>query len=182
MQDRLEGIDRATLGFWRATNVLAWSALAIVVGVVIHQSWVHLVPRVTRGWLNGSFLFSLNERQNASQYTTWFVLPKYFAKAIGEVLIGFAIGGIVGAKVWKKQWLVAAGAALGYVLFTVVRLEYATRFLPLEQTAGGGQASIGVTTRGLGGTGWSGVVYDLVGIVAIVTAALWARHVARRHV
>ena len=95
-------------------------------------------------------------------------------------LIGFAIGGIVGAKVWKKQWLVAAVAALGYVLVATFFIEYTIRYLPIGPTAGGGEGGFGLKQHGLSGTGWPGVVYDLVGILAIVTAGLWARHVARK--
>src|SRR6059058_1814136 len=53
MQDRLEGLDRATLGFWRATNVVSWSGLAVAIAVIIHQSWIHLVPRIAANWFGG---------------------------------------------------------------------------------------------------------------------------------
>jgi hypothetical protein len=151
-------------------NVLAWSAVAVAVALVVHQAFVHAVVRYVR-W--NMFGFSLNERPDSFITTTWFELPRFIAKGVCDVIAGFAVGGIIGSKVWKHQPWVAAAAAAAYSLVVVFLLESWARLF--------GDSGPAVLQRGLGGSGWSAVLYDLVGIVAILTAALWARHIARRH-
>ena len=142
------------------------------------QRVIQQIPlRLHLNLFNGGLFFDLNARMDAAHWTFWWVLPRYFVRSIGALAIGFAIGGIVGSRVWKRQGLVASLAALATVVYTALFIGYAegvgtdVRF----STAAPGR-NHSLLASGIGG--W---MYEGVGLLAILSAALWARRVARRH-
>ena len=181
MDDRLETFDRATLGFWRTTNMVLWGALAAGVGVVLLQAFQRLLQQVlARLHLNlfgGGLFFDLNQRMDPARWTLWWVLPRYFVRSIGALLIGFVIGGIIGSRVWKRQGLVASVAALATIVYMALFIGYSYGIGEINRFSTGPPER----THSLLASGISGWLYEGVGLLAILTAALWARHVARRH-
>ena len=181
MDDHLETLDRATLGLWRTMNTALWGALAAVAGLLALEAFQRLIPTLLGrfGWspFGGGLGFNLNLRMDVSHWTFWFVLPRYFAKAIGAVIVGFIVGGIVGSRVWRRQTLVAALAALACMTYSAVFIEYAEG-AGLPNAFSFGPPAV---NHSLFASGLSGWIYDLVGLIAVLTATLWARHVARRH-
>lgn len=182
MDNRLETFDRATLGLWRTTNTVLWGVLAAGVGVVLLQAFQRVIQQILARlhWnlFSGGLFFDLNQRMDPAHWTFWWVLPRYFVRSIGALLIGFAIGGIVGSRVWKRQALVASLAALATVVYTALFIGYAEGIGVIDRrypTAPPGR------NHSLLAGGIAGWLYEGVGLLAILSAALWARHVARRH-
>lgn len=85
MDDRLGKLDRATLVFWRVSNVAGWFLAATA---------AHLVLRFAEAELGQRYGIFGSVRN-----------------AIAAVVVALAVGGIAGAKVWRRHEIVAGVAA-----------------------------------------------------------------------
>lgn len=84
MADDLSWLDRTTLGIWRLANASVWTLAAFLAAMVMHLSFVGLM------------------RHPAIDLYPH--VPYQFLASAGlSLLIGFAIGGIVGVRVWRWQ-------------------------------------------------------------------------------
>jgi len=177
MDNAYDPLDRATLATWRASNALGWGAVAVAIALVIHTVGDQLVRRV-----HIPNLFTINGRPvGFFTYTVWGILPQYVYRGFIALVVGVAIGWLVGRKVWRSQPAIAAAAASAYVLITVLVIESATRpILPFTVQRGGYSSASGeYTVHGLpsGVREWG---YSALGLVAVLVAPLVARFVAKR--
>jgi len=174
MEETLDPLDRATMATWRATNALAWGGLALAAALVLHTVGDELAKRVHR--FN---VFSLNGRP-WPEFGTWqFFAPSYGYKAFIAIVIGAAIGLIVGTKLLKAPAWVAAGIASVYALISWFALETSLHVIHASGEGADPTVGAGYSRHGLpsGGREWS---YSLVALFAVLVAPLVARFVAKR--
>jgi len=174
MEETLDPIDRATMVTWRASNLLAWGGVALAAALVLHTVGDELAKRVHR--VN---IFSLNGRPEP-EFGTWqFFAPSYGYKSFIAIVIGVAVGFIVGSKVLKASAWVAAGVASAYALITWIALESSLRVIHPSGEGAEPGFSVGVPRHGLpsGAREWS---YSLLALFAVAAAPLVARLVSKR--
>jgi hypothetical protein len=177
MDDAYDPLDRATLATWRASNALGWGAVALAIALVIHTMGDQLVRRV-----HIPNLFGINTRpQQFFAYTFWGILPQYLYRGFVAIVVGVAIGWLIGRKVWRSQPAISSAVAAAYVLITWLVIETSFRSIAQTTTPGGTAptASYSYPVHGLpsGVREWG---YSALGLIAIVVAPLVARFVAKR--
>jgi hypothetical protein len=158
MTDHLDRIDRATLVMWRLGNVMGWSLLSLAAALLIHLTTSRLLsdPLLSPGWdpLIGS---------DAP------LALRVLAQGFISALTGLAIGGIVGAKVWRRQKISAAIVAGCYV--TLASLPFAFGLsAPLWDAVPGA----------VWGKSLSSFASTLALLVSIPISIIWAARTARR--
>lgn len=159
MTDPLDRLDRATLVMWRTGNVVGWSLLALAAGLLIHMTVDRLLSQA--------------------------LLPAGFAPVGGSdalraipvlaqggvsVLVGIAVGGIIGAKVWRREVITAAIVAAGYVALT---------YLPFVSGLSG-SAFLSVSSYGaVGSESLVTFASMLVRLLSVPLSMLWAARTVR---
>jgi hypothetical protein len=174
MEETLDPLDRATMVTWRASNVLAWASVALAVALVLHTVGDELAKRVHR--FN---VWSLNGRP-LPEFGTWqFFAPSYGYKAFVAIVIGAAIGLVVGSKALKAPAWIAAGVASAYAVISWFVLETSFRVIHATGEGSNSGLSAGFAHHGLPQSAreWS---YSLVALFAVAVAPLVARLVAKR--
>lgn len=163
MADDLSGVDRMTLAVWRLANASMWTVAAFLAGAVIHLGFVGLM------------------RHPAIDLYPH--VPYQFLASAGlSLLIGLAIGGIIGVRAWRCQPALAALASGAYVIVALVLfrrlLGWPTKVTTTVFPSDGGEArSVGIGFADLPVTAG----YWVVGAsITILVASLWARRIARR--
>lgn len=172
MDDALAPLDRRTLAFWRTSNIVGWAASALAVAYAMH--WI-------AAEYSGRY-FAQAALDHKWEWTTgWFVLPSFAFRAAVSVMIGIAVGLIVGGRAWRRQAVVAASAATAYALIAIYLLSIHPG---ATETYRAGPQQILVTgprlAHGFGGHGASGWIYDGLTLLTVPVAAAVARISARR--
>lgn len=163
MADDLSRLDRATLAVWRFANASVWTVAALLAAVVIHLAFVGLM------------------RHPAIDLYPH--VPYQFLASAGlSLLIGLAIGGIIGVRAWRWQPALAAVASCAYVAVALVLfrrlLGWPTNVTTTVYPSDNGQArsvAIGFADLPLTAAYWV-----VVASITILVASLWARRIARR--
>lgn len=172
MNDALAPLDRGTLAFWRASNLIGWAAAGLALALGIH--WV--AAEYSARYFGQAAL-----NQKWEWFTGWGVLPSWAFRGGVSLVIGVALGLIVSRKTWKHQTLMAAGVATAYALIST----YALTFHPgATATYRAGPQQILITgptlAHGFGGYGASGWIHDGLTLLAVPVAAAVAWFATRR--
>lgn len=155
----------------RWSNVVGWSALALGGSLGLHAVMIRILNH------GGSWLISrLDERATGALMTGQNLAVRFGARAGLFIIVGLLVGAIVGSRVTKRPAIVAAAVALGYALLVVFIRESYERFGPVLADG----SRFGSLERGPGWPDVWAVLYDVAGLIAIGTAALLAKAVARR--
>ncbi len=152
MTDVLSKLDRRTLAVWRIGNLIGWSTLAVALAVAIH---VIVQGEPSR------LIWQGTGRPLPGAPGFWIHLA--IVRLLVSVLIGFTVGGIVGAKVWRSPGWTALGCVIAYEALALT-VPFGSSLL---DTAGTGSWMVGVNVV-------------LTGVSAAIAVA-WARRVYRRH-
>jgi len=114
MATQLNALDRWTLIVWRASNLLGWPGLGALIAIQVHWLVVQLwsLP-VTAGY----------HLRGATERGAEPLLRIFGARAIVALIAGLAIG-LLARKAYQWQALLAALAALAYVVTVMVTLEH----------------------------------------------------------
>lgn len=172
MTNQLSLLDRATLTIWRAINEAGWTFLAFILATAGHIGltfWLN-----DRRALGGTSAFDLNARAGTEDGVDD-IIAKFGLRLGLTILVALLIGWIIGRRAWRRQVPLAALAALGYVLYVTISLEYSSSAEIFAGLADGTELHIIRRTTLL-----SGMLYDTVVAATIPLAALWARRVAQR--
>lgn len=172
MTNELSLFDRATLALWRTINEAGWTILAFVLAAGGHIALT--IWLTSRKALSFTEAFDLNARAGAEDGVDD-IIAKFGLRIGLTLLIALVIGWIVGRKAWRHQVPLAALAALGYVLYVTIGLEYSAGAEIYEGLADGTERHIIRRTTLIP---W--ILYDAVVAATVPLAALWARRVSRR--
>ena len=100
-QDTMRPVDRATLGAWRLGNIVGWSLGALVVAVATNFAARILIDDVMDAALD--------------PLTGGTVVPESVGTLLSAVLVGTALGAVIGSRVWTRPVLVSVVVALFFV-------------------------------------------------------------------
>jgi hypothetical protein len=117
MDAQLNLLDRSTLVVWRATNLIGWAALGALIGIEAHWGVVQLRGfSSTAGFYRGGAF--------EPELGLGSTLSMLMARATVSLFAAYTIGMLVGRRTARWQTLMAAFAALAYVLTALVGLEH----------------------------------------------------------
>lgn len=173
MTDELSRLDRSTLRLWQGANLVGWSLLALLVALVVHLG--------VAGLFRGTALDIMGHP------------PLQLLAALGLALVvGLAVGGIVGARVWRRQARTAGAVSALYTALALTRLRgllgwptEVTRTVRHGRGVGGprdpGAVPVETTAVSIGSADLPlQLAFGAVTALSIVVAVLWARRVAGR--
>lgn len=172
--DTYDALDRATLATWRVGNLVVWTGAALLVAIIIHLVADELATRFHLPLGFGG----LDVRPHQEFGGTWqFWAPLYGFRAGISIIIGLAIGTVLGLKAIRRPAALAALTATAYILITWLALETSVFY----RARGDGTVVTGGSRHGFPATAieWS---YSVLGLIVLALAPLWARFVARRKV
>ena len=100
--ERMSTLDRGTLGLWRVANVIGWSLGALIVAIAVEYAADILFVDVLDAAID--------------VVTDGAVVPFEIAATVTALLVGAAIGAVIGSRVYRWQIPTAVAVTLVYLL------------------------------------------------------------------